>query len=275
VRVAPEPGSAFKKAWAAVSDHPIIREAVSEDNSFLAAIILRSARSHQKRGIWDLVFPDSEDDLLRLLETLAVQEPECSCHFSNFLVAESSGEPGAGLSGYDPASVSGVGQALAFAFENLGVDEKRLMAAFQRLALFQCCAPDQTPGVWIVEWVATQPEFRRRGFADLLLREILERGKERGYSTAQISTFVENRNAIKAYKAPRSHPSSTRAPVRRGRRWFRSGLGPVMVFSFGSSFRSSFSVEVGSEGGSDVVGAWSNARDDWRHRAGVPRGRGW
>ena len=111
MRVAPEPGSAFKKAWAAVSDHPFIREAVSEDNSFLAAIILRSARSHQKRGIWDLVFPDSEDDLLRLLETLAVQEPECSCHFSNFLVAESSGEPGAGLSGYDPASVSGVGQA--------------------------------------------------------------------------------------------------------------------------------------------------------------------
>ena len=48
--------------------------------------------------------------------------------------------------------------------------------------------------------MATQPEFRRRGFADLLLRKILGRGKERGYSTAQIATFVENQGAIKAYE---------------------------------------------------------------------------
>ena len=183
-----------------MSDYPIIREAVLGDNSFLVDIILRSGRSHQELGIWDLIFPDSEEEVRRLLQTLVVQEPECSCHFSNFLVAESSGEPAAGLSGYDPASVAGVGQALAFAWESLGMDEERLMAAFQRLASFQSCAPDQTPGVWIVEWVATQPEFRRRGFADLLLREILARGKERGYSTAQIATFVENQNAIKAYE---------------------------------------------------------------------------
>ena len=144
--------------------------------------------------------PIPRGEVRRLLQTLVVQEPECSCHFSNFLIAESSGEPGAGLSGYDPASVAGVGQALAFAFESLVMDGQRLMAAFQRLASFQSCAPDQTPGVWIIEWVATQPEFRRRGFADLLLREIVARGKERGYSAAQIATFVENQNAIEAYK---------------------------------------------------------------------------
>ena len=183
-----------------MSDHPIIREAVPRDSSFLADIILRSGRSHQERGIWDLVFSDSEEDLVRLLERLVVQEPKCSCHFSNFLVADSSGKPGAALCGYDPASVVGVGQALAFAFESLGVDEGQLMSVFERLASFHSCAPDQTPGVWIVEWVATRPEFRRRGFADLLLREILARGKERGCSIAQIATFVENLGAIKAYE---------------------------------------------------------------------------
>ena len=188
------------QAWGFMSDHPIVREAVPGDNSFLVDIILRSGRSHQERGIWDLVFPDSEENLLRLLETLVVQEPACSCHFSNFLVSESSGKPGAALCGYDPASVVGVGQALTFAFESLGVDEGQLMSVFERLASFQSCAPDQTPGVWIVEWVATQPEFRRRGFADLLLRKILGRSKERGYSTAQIATFVENQSAIEAYR---------------------------------------------------------------------------
>ena len=182
-----------------MSDQPIVREAVPSDAPFLGNIILRSGRSHQARGIWDLVFHDSEENLLGLLETLVVQEPACSCHFSNFLVAESSGEPRAALCGYDPESVVGVGQALAFAFETLGVDEGQLLAVFERLASFHRCAPDQTPGVWIIEWVATQPEFRRRGFANLLLREILQRGKERGYSTAQIATFVENQDAIIAY----------------------------------------------------------------------------
>ena len=183
-----------------MSDHPIIREAVPDDATFLGNIILRSGRSHQELGIWDLVFPDSEEDLLRLMKTLVFQEPDCSCHFSNLLVAESSGEPRAALCGYDPASVVGIGQALTFAFESLGVDDGQLITVFERLASFHSCSPDQTPGVWIIEWVATQPEFRRRGFADLLLREIVARGKERGYSAAQIATFVENQNAIEAYK---------------------------------------------------------------------------
>ena len=188
------------QAWGFMSDHPIIREAVPGDDSFLVDIILRSGRSHQELGIWDLVFPDSEWDVRRLLQTLVVQEPECSCHFSNFLIAESSGQPGAGLSGYDPASVAGVGQALAFAFASLGVDDGQLIEVFERLASFHSCSPDQTPGVWIIEWVATQPDFRRRGFADLLLRKILARGKEQGYSMAQIATFVENQDAIRAYE---------------------------------------------------------------------------
>ena len=48
-----------------MSDHPIIREAVPDDATFLGNIILRSGRSHQELGIWDLVFPDSEEANVR------------------------------------------------------------------------------------------------------------------------------------------------------------------------------------------------------------------
>ena len=197
-----------------MSRHARIREAVSADASFLSDIILTSARSHETCGIWDLVFPDSEQQLRRLLETLVVQKPACSCHYSTFLIAESAGRPAAALCGYDPEEVVGICHALALGFERLGVEESELVGAFERLASFQTCSPDQTPGVWIVEWVATRPEFRRPGLAHSLLEEILWLGKELDYPTAQIATFIENEPAIRAYEKAgfqiseqRTHPA--------------------------------------------------------------------
>ncbi len=39
--------------------------------------------------------------------------------------------------------------------------------------------PEHAPGAWIVENVATLPEFRRRGLVDRLVEEMLERGRRR------------------------------------------------------------------------------------------------
>jgi predicted acetyltransferase len=78
---------------------------------------------------------------------------------------------------------------------------------------------------WMIEWVATKPEFRRRGLVNRLLLEALgigsalspsprhvfpaspllplsppPAGKQSGYTRAQISAVVENVGAVSAYK---------------------------------------------------------------------------
>ena len=60
--------------------------------------------------------------------------------------------------------------------------------------------PEHVEGAWIVENVATLPEFRRRGLVDRLMAEIIERGRARGASTADISVFIGNDPAQRAYE---------------------------------------------------------------------------
>ena len=52
---------------------------------------------------------------------------------------------------------------------------------------------------WVIENVATKPEMRRRGLVDALLHQLLGQGRERGFEHAQISVFIENERARRAY----------------------------------------------------------------------------
>jgi translation initiation factor 4G len=61
-------------------------------------------------------------------------------------------------------------------------------------------APEHVPGAWIVEDVATKPEFRRRGLVDALMQEIMERGRKRGATVSDIGVFIGNDSAQKAYE---------------------------------------------------------------------------
>jgi translation initiation factor 4G len=62
------------------------------------------------------------------------------------------------------------------------------------------CFPDSPPGLWIVENVGTRPEMRRRGMVAALLERALQRGRERGFSKAQISCLIGNDTAQRAYE---------------------------------------------------------------------------
>ena len=52
---------------------------------------------------------------------------------------------------------------------------------------------------WVIENVATRPEMRRKGLVDGLLHQLLGHGRERGFEHAQISVFIENERARRAY----------------------------------------------------------------------------
>jgi len=76
-------------------------------------------------------------------------------------------------------------------------DEK---ASAARTAPVWHCTFDTLDGAWVIESVATIPEFRRRGLVDALMAEILEAGRTRGHRLAQLTILIGNVAAQRAYE---------------------------------------------------------------------------
>lgn len=77
-----------------------------------------------------------------------------------------------------------------------------IMAAWQESggASIMLCSPEHVPGAWIVEHVATRPEFRRQGLVDRLLASALEKGRTLGATVADIGVLIGNDGAQRAYE---------------------------------------------------------------------------
>ena len=73
-------------------------------------------------------------------------------------------------------------------------------AGMKRSERVLCCIPDEVEGAWIIDSVATVPEFRRRGIVSKLLDRILDKGREQGFPRAQINMYIGNIPAQKAYE---------------------------------------------------------------------------
>ena len=183
-----------------------IVEARAEHAPFVAWVALTAFRSHLEKGFWDFMLEeDDEAGNLHYLETLATTEQLHWSHYSTFIVAEVNGTPAAALCGYqekefgstagEPIQVAGM-EANA----KTGRTEKQAAEGFARAMSVMNVIPEHVEGAWIVENVATLPEFRRRGLVDRLMAEIIERGRARGASTADISVFIGNDPAQRAYE---------------------------------------------------------------------------
>lgn len=92
--------------------------------------------------------------------------------------------------------------ALPAVVEKLGIDHGRLMQDFVNTGASTMAAlqPHYDDGVWIVEHVATAPEFRRQGHLDRLMAAILDKGRARGATQANIGVLIGNDNAQRAYE---------------------------------------------------------------------------
>jgi len=181
----------------------VIRPASTRDAGFVAWVMQEAARSHLPRGFWDLAFPGPDADRLRIIERVAGARPRSFCHWSGFLVLEVDGEPVAGLSGYESPSVSAGTAFVAAVGEALAAEAwtaEQAEAMRQRVAPFLTCLPETPEEAWVVEWVATRPEHRGRGYVRALLHDILARGLERGHTLAQITVLIDNIAAQRAYE---------------------------------------------------------------------------
>jgi translation initiation factor 4G len=180
-----------------------IRPAGEADIPFIAWVQQEAARSHLPRGFWDVAFPGDETDRLRIVGRIARAKAKSFCHYGGFLVAEVDGRPAAALSAYTkPSTTAGslLFEAMGEAYDAEKWNEQRRQEMGMRIAPFLTCIPDTAEDAWVIEWVATLPDYRGRGLVRSLLHAILDRGNANGHAMAQIGVLIGNTPAQRAYE---------------------------------------------------------------------------
>ncbi len=179
-----------------------IVDATPKHAPFIAWVMLTAARSHLDVGFWDLFSGGSEPETLAILDEVARTGEAHWAHHSIFIVAEVDGVPASALSGYvqRETNESTLATPLMTALNAIGKPESALAEGFARAGSILNVGPEHADDTWVVEHVATAPEFRRRGLIDRLLTAILERGRKRGCMTADIGVLMENDRAQAAYE---------------------------------------------------------------------------
>jgi GNAT superfamily N-acetyltransferase len=179
-----------------------IRQARPEDAKLLAWCMLMAGRSHLKVGIWDFVICQPEERCLQFLEMLALEGPRHMAYYSEFLVAEVDGHSAAALEGFDPVrnGEDTMTVPMASVMQKMGLTDKDMAPGMEKLAAFMTCHSEFLPGAWVVEQVATRPEFRRVGAISKLLEAVLDRGRKQGFKRAQVSFYIGNTPGERAYQ---------------------------------------------------------------------------
>jgi translation initiation factor 4G len=164
--------------------------------------MLMAGRSHLDIGIWDFVISQPEERCLQFLEMLALEGPRHMCYYTEFLVAEVDGRPAAALEGFDPMKngEDTVTLPMANVIQKMGLTEHDMAPGVEKLAAFMTCHSDFLPDAWVVEQVATKPEFRRFGAISRLLEAVLDQGRKQGFRRAQVSFYIGNKPGEGAYQ---------------------------------------------------------------------------
>ena len=177
-----------------------IRSADRGDTRFLAWVIQEAARSHLEFGITDFMLPDARQRI-DFLDAMLRTPTRSLFHFSRFLVAETDGRPVAALSGYEGAGpYDSMDTSMDEAWADLGWPAPELEEVQARLHSILGALPDSPDDRWIVEFVATLPEFRGRGVVSRLIEAVLDKGRKQGFRKTQISCFMGNVTAQRVYE---------------------------------------------------------------------------
>lgn len=169
----------------------------------VAWTVMTAGRSHLERGMWELVMgTDDEAKILPYLEVFADTEQLHWGHWSLYLVAEVDGVPAAAMCGFfeNDLPAETMVHGVIEADRKYGRTPEEFAAGWQRAGSIANIGREHEPGAWIVEHVATRPEYRRRGLVERLVHETLDRGRERGAKTAEIGVLIGNDKAQRAYE---------------------------------------------------------------------------
>jgi ribosomal protein S18 acetylase RimI-like enzyme len=169
---------------------------------FIAWVQLAASRSHTDTSIWEVYLDRDEEKAVAFLKALNTTEQPHFGHISTFNVLEVDSEPAAAMCGYFDAELGmpALIPAFGIASDAVGMTQEDVAAGMARIASYERCAPTHEPGAWIVEWVATKPDYRRQGFVERLLAHTLENGRKRGATVAEIGVLIGNDKAQSAYE---------------------------------------------------------------------------
>jgi ribosomal protein S18 acetylase RimI-like enzyme len=184
---------------------PIIRtrHAKPDDASFLAKAAIIAGRAHVNKGIWEVILGGTEEECLDFLEHVSVTTIPHLFHYSCYFIAEyANAGPVGSLGGYDPKKLGyqALQRAIPEVIAKLNLPPQTSQGAEERSSNILVCLPQEIEGAWVIDSVATLPQYRRNGIAEKLLEHVLHEGKERGYHEAQINMYIGNEPALNLYK---------------------------------------------------------------------------
>ena len=173
-----------------------------EHADFIAWVQLAASRSHTDTSIWEVYLDRDEATALAFLKALNSTEKPHYGHLSTFHVAR--GRWRARRRDVRllrrGARHAGSGPGVRHRQRRVGFAPADVAAGMERIKSYQYCSPTHVPGAWIVEWVATKPEFRRQGLIERLLAFTLEVGRQRGATVGEIGVLIGNDPAQRAYE---------------------------------------------------------------------------
>jgi len=187
---------------------PVFRPACPSDSDEVVPLIYLSGQIPSGGNLFDILFVLNKEQVLDLLNKLFVAKTPSWLHHSVFYVAEIENQVGAVACAYlEPEH--GIESMIAALIE-CGW-KKDDFAAFRQVgSVFNHVRPKAEKDVWIVEFVATHPQHRRRGLVQILIYILLRKGKNRGLKKAQIGFFSENVIARKTYEKSGFQDETTR-----------------------------------------------------------------
>ena len=89
--------------------------------------------------------------------------------------------------------------AIEAAADEAGLDPSEPAAIFRRGAYAANCWVQGGEGDWLIEHVATLPEYRGRGLVQALIEHALQAGRAAGFQRASISFLIGNDAAERSY----------------------------------------------------------------------------
>jgi translation initiation factor 4G len=137
------------------------------------------------------------EERLQKLARLFTTRAHSWYHYSYYLVSEVDGRVAGSLCGFNEQEAGGT--LLRDAFIEIGTDRAEGKAMTARMQPFHRVNPKHYEDSWVIEHVAVFPDFQGQGVIGALLQEILDKGRELGYKSAELNMLIGNTPAMRAY----------------------------------------------------------------------------
>lgn len=172
-----------------------IRKATADDSQFLAKLMLKSTRSGQKIGIFDLIFDSKNElELLEKLTLLITSNAKIYCHYSNFLIASIDDKDMGTLCNYEPRIATSV--ILEESLIDVGMSNKYMQSA----EMVSSCLLQTDKRVWMFDFFAIEETHRGLEILNALLKKSLLTASLKGYRIVRTVVKSDAVDMILLYK---------------------------------------------------------------------------